>query len=127
MYKLIPILVRLGACASSLGWVIYAQARTARDLWKRCGRPDWMLWIFEKVLAAGQQTDADVKDVKRIQKAHAKLSCVYQASNRPFFKIPIDLRAAVTSADLDALERVLVHYAQHSRCLVKVRAAKQKG
>lgn len=92
MYKLIPILVRLGACETSLGWVINAQARTARDLWKRCDRPDWMLWIFEAVLAAGQRTGADVKDVKRIEKAHKKLSYTYRASPRPFFKIPIDLR-----------------------------------
>ena len=41
---LLSSLQRLGACSDSLSWV-RSQDGSAYDLWRRCDRGDWLLWL----------------------------------------------------------------------------------
>ena len=52
MSKLANSLVKLGACAEAVEWAA-KQKGTRQEMWERCPRADWLLWLAGRVAMHG--------------------------------------------------------------------------
>ena len=52
MSKLANSLVKLGACAEAVEWAA-KQNGTRQEIWSRCPRADWLLWLAARVASHG--------------------------------------------------------------------------
>jgi hypothetical protein len=46
--KWLEELEKLGTCKEALDWAKAGKFKTLKQAWEKCGRGDWMLWLWSK-------------------------------------------------------------------------------